>query len=295
MRGAGDSSTAVWRTSPTTPTTEISRLAESESLSDRILIGEVLLRHRLVDHEGDWCVGAVVGREVATGKERNAHGVEESVAREHDRRRRQLTVRSSRYARRKESNDLAIAAEGKIANRARCDHAGYRAHPVQHLTVGRAHVWRRRMTRRGDRVVHGQSMLGGEPEIDVQQLHETPRHQACSNDQNHRQRDFGDDERAPQSSARCRRTARAFAERMLKLRRRGANGRHEAEDDAGDDRDDRREHQHVPIDADIFSARQLTTSEPQQQARAQLSDEHAQRTTGDCQHHALGEELTHQS
>jgi hypothetical protein len=44
--------------------------------SDRIFTGPVFLRHALVDHDDQWCIGYVPVRERPPGDERDPHGLE---------------------------------------------------------------------------------------------------------------------------------------------------------------------------------------------------------------------------
>ena len=78
---------------------------------------------------------------------------------------------------------------------------------------------------------------GTKPRSTLQQLDEAARHQPGADDEDHRERHLGDDERVRVVRRSRRAAARAFAQRLLQLGRRRANRRHEAEDDAGDHRD----------------------------------------------------------
>ena len=87
----------------------------------------------------------------------------------------------------------------------------------------------------------GEHAFGAEARIDALQLDEAAHQQAGAGEQHERQRDFGDDERAehavqPPAAA----VTSAFAQRVAGVARRDER-RHEAEDDAGRQRDDHRE------------------------------------------------------
>ena len=114
---------------------EMVRIAERDRLADRAPVREIFLRERLVHHQHDGSAHPILLRQVAAGDQRNPHGAEEAVAREHQGRSRQLAVGARREARWHEPNRFAVAAEGQVANGAGGDHTRYGPHVVQHVAI----------------------------------------------------------------------------------------------------------------------------------------------------------------
>src|SRR5215213_9946413 len=115
------------------------RVAEGDALSNCVLPREVLLRERLVDDEHQRCARAVLWRQIASRDQRDSHGVEESIAREHERRGRLLTVRPRGNAGRKDSDVLAVATEWEISNTPGRYDARKRPNLVEHGAVHLTH------------------------------------------------------------------------------------------------------------------------------------------------------------
>ncbi len=81
----------------------------------------------------------------------------------------------------------------------------------------------------------------------------------------------------------------------VEVRTRGADGREESKEDAGEERDAESEGEYPPIDRDcaamLADARNIPGAHRQQPAQANVAEHQAQYAAGDRKQHALGKQL----
>jgi hypothetical protein len=233
----------------------------------------------------------ILPREIAPADQRNAHRIEEAVAGEHQHGGRRVAIGAGHRARRQESHPLAVAAKWQVANSACRYHAWHHPHTVEYCAIHQRQLARCGMSRARDGVVDGKPAFRRESEVDVCELDEASRHQPGAYHQHHGQRHLGDYECVAQAAAATSAAASAFAQRLLQLRTRRTECRHESERDAGEDGQCRGEQHHASVERDVFGARQLTGAQPNEELRADPGDEHTQRAADAGKYQALREQL----
>ena len=135
-----------------------------------------------------------------------------------------------------------------------------------------------------------------EAEVGCLQFHERTHEQAAARQQHQRERDLGDDESLPQAApARLRTVASAALERLGQLRAPDLQRRREAEEEAGRERDQRREDQHRRIEADLRDARRAGGRDRDQRFDGPETDEQAAQPAQPGDQRAFGQQLAHQA
>ena len=118
---------------------------------------------------------------------------------------------------------------------------------------------------------------GVESEIDALQRHERAQQQAAADEQDQRERELGDDERAARAAAAVAHlAAAALLQRAREAIARGVRRRHDAEDEAGDERQERGERQHPRVDADLVDPRRPVRRQALQRGDAPRAEDRAQ-------------------
>jgi hypothetical protein len=128
--------------------------------------------------------------------------------------------------------------------------------------------------------------------VHVRQLGEASQEQERARHEHERQPDLRDEQHGARGSAvGCCRSAAAACQRRRDVRTRGLPGRHHAEDQRGEARRGHGEREHVRVHRDVGHARQGLRTEPANGLERELSEHHAERSAGDCQHETFGQEL----
>jgi len=147
------------------------------------------------------------------------------------------------------------------------------------------------------RDIEDHHVLRTESPVEVMQVLQAADQQARADEQQQRHRHLRRDQRAAQSLLRC--AARLAAAGSLQRRRqidpRRAQRRREAEADAGEHADRDEKHQDTQVGRQIEPDRRRTQPDHAEQgSHAPVGDADAGQRTERREHHALGEQLTHQ-
>ena len=264
-------------------------------MPDRILVGPLAARERVVHEDDARRVGVVVRGEEPALDQRHAQRTEIVVV---DRLvlRLRLVTRSrpgtsldeERSApRRLEREEVAGAGDG---------HAGLSADGCQELIVeggdlGEIRVRVRQLDLRRDRA----SRL--ETGILLDQTLEAARQQRRTDQQHDGQADLGHDQRAARSPSRAAAVAAAarLLQRPLHVAARHQHRRHDAEGDRGQQRQGDRKRQHARVEADAGQPRQLDRRRGDQRLDRSDGDGDAEHGPHDREQHALSEKLPNQA
>ena len=152
------------------------------------------------------------------------------------------------------------------------------------------------MARCVDAELDRQQIVGLESRVHLIERQKRPPHQAGTNHQHHRERHFGDDEDEPQALVRLTRNGTtAFPQHELRIAPRGAQRRHDAEEEARQDRHANREDNHRNIERDFCRSRQLTRAQGKQPDQCNLGQHETDDSADGGQHETLCEQLPNQS
>ena len=149
----------------------------------------------------------------------------------------------------------------------------------------------------GERHLHGQHIMGIEAGTDTAEGEKGANEQRRADQQHQGQRDLADDEQRaslalPEAGAGA---VAALLQGGVEVGARGAEGREESEEDAGEQRDGEGEGEYAPIDADggaVFAnTGQAGGTHGQQGAHAHEAEQQAKNAASDGEQHAFGEQL----
>jgi hypothetical protein len=151
-----------------------------------------------------------------------------------------------------------------------------------------------RVRRLRQREAERERALRVEAGVDVSQQREAPDQQPRPGEQHHRERDLADHERRAQADARpAQDAAAALAQRLRRRAPAHLERGQRAEEQAGRERDERRERQHAAVDPDLGQARHALRLERQQRVDQAPGEERAERAAYQREQQALGEQLAH--
>ena len=142
--------------------------------------------------------------------------------------------------------------------------------------------------------VEGQHPVRVEAGVGTGEFGETANKQARSNDENDRQREFGDDERGAEVSAAGagRRAASPVVERILEIRPAQTNCRRQSKEKTGQHGCCESEQEHLWIDRKLSEPPKLGRAENGQASDQPVGESQANDRPDRCQHDALGEQLS---
>ena len=242
--------------------------AEADPLTDRIARRPEAPRCRLVDDDHGRRRLAVGVRERPAALKRNAHRAE-VVGRHQPRMRAHWQRRLDRLLLDVEIQPRVEAAERQRGRHADALNAGHRAQALHQCVVERRRAAGIRVARSRQRQPRRRQMLGPEAGRHVDQPLEADQQQRRAGQQHERQRELGDDQRRSQAARAdaAAAAARLFVQRHAHALIRRDHRRHDAEEHAGDRRQDERGAEHARIDADVRDARQARELRRQEHAK----------------------------
>ena len=134
------------------------------------------------------------------------------------------------------------------------------------------------------------------PGIDVGELHETARQQTRAAQKHERKRDFDDNERTPQPSARAAfgGAARALFQRFVHVGARGEPRGRNPKHQPGDNAEREREEQHAGIEMNVADSGQIRGRKREQRVESPARQQHAGQATANREHNAFGEKLANE-
>ena len=133
-----------------------------------------------------------------------------------------------------------------------------------------------------------------EARIDRLQLQEGAKQQPRADQQQQRERDFGDDEQTAQAVLHSAgRSARILLQRFVNIGSRYLPRRRESEHNAGNQRDKDCKGENLEVEIDIVQSREILWQQPGQQINSSPREKKAERAAGECKHYAFGKQLPH--
>ena len=245
--------------------------AEREPLADRIGVGELAARHRLVDHQDAGIEGSVSRLELAAADE--GHAERGEVTRRHGH-----EVRQGRFVRRQlgtagdvEREETEPAAHRQRVGERHALDAGHGLQPLLHRVPVGQPLRRLAVALARRRHLHRQHARRGEAQRDVQQVDEAAEQQPGADQQHQRQRDLGQHQAhaGDVAVAVAGGAARGVLEGALQFGPRRLPRRDDAEQQAGQHRQRAGEAERVAVDRDGRHARNLTRLEREDQVDPQ--------------------------
>ena len=249
---------------------------------------------RFADDGGMRAIAGVRLADIAAARDSDAERVEVSgrhVAQERCGRR----LACDRLAGHAHRKDTGAEHERRRGHVGRAGDAGERADLVEHAMVKGLPRRRGRVLRNRQRGPQHDDIVSFEAGIDRLHGPQRAHQQAGGHEQDDRRHDLGDDERGPQPLFASASRTRAFAQPLRVGVAADPQHRCDAEHQAGRSRHQRREHQHADVDRRRVGDRQRVGHESRQQRHGGRRDRDAEQAAGACEHHALGQQLTHET
>jgi hypothetical protein len=135
------------------------------------------------------------------------------------------------------------------------------------------------------RRAHGEEPGGLEPELGGLQVGERPDHQAGADEQHQRGRHLCHHQRIARKGTAAGPAAAALLQRVVEGRARGVNGGHDAEDEAGGDRQPRGEREQRRAQTRCRRQREHRRNQPGEQAHGRGCDDEPEQPSCTGQHH----------
>ena len=263
-------------------------------MADRVLVREPSPRTIVIDQNNSRRILRVRVGKIASAQKRDARRLK-IARRDHQLPHvaRVLELFRFRFAFQNKGADADVSRGRKRSRRARRFDA---------RKTGQLRDKLREETRRGfvvDELRFGQTDAKGErprwvhPEVGLLQKHETAHHQSRADEEDERERDFGDHERVthPLALRAARASASAFLERVDQLRIRRLERRRQAEQHARDRADAERERKHPPVKIEPNPVRNFVRQRGQHQVHTPDSEEQTERAADHSEDETFRQQL----